>query len=141
MRDSRVTLLTPTAINTSTTVYSEAVNLLDGYTGSHLEPTGEYGIGIRVVYTDIVGTAFNVATSIQESSDNSTWYTISTWDTIDPVATVVRDKIVMEKRIRPDRKYIRVVVTTTNVAASGESLTAKADIVDGTAVGNAIRYA
>jgi hypothetical protein len=141
MRDSRVTLLTPTEISTNTTIYSEAVNLLDGYVGSHLEPTGEYGVGVKVMYTSIATTgSFEVATFVEESDNNSTWYRIATWDTIDPIDKVEKLKIVMEKRVRPDRKYLRVGITTTNISGS-EKLTAQADIVDGATCGNTTRYA
>lgn len=141
MRDSRVDFLDQTTIDSSATLNSDSVDLLDGYVGDHLLPVGEYGIGVRAVVTDIAGTSYTLALKIQESDNDSTWYDLSSWDTVNPPTAVKGQKIVFEKRLQPNRRYIRLVATSANVGG-GESCKIRADIADGTTCqGNVIRYA
>lgn len=143
MNDSRISIWTnPTTINSNTTTNGAGLDLFspNGVAGSYITGSGDEGYGLRVQIASITGTAFNLVVQVQESDDNSTFYDLKTLYDGDPVADVVGTKITIEASVRPSRRYIRLVVVSTNI--SGESCVINAWITDvGHDVNFTVRYA
>lgn len=140
MRDTRITLFNsqPVTMSTDTTENGTTLDLLENRVGDYKEgaPAG-YGIGVEilVVPTSATGTDITLALKWQVSDDGSTWVDdqviMDATNVIDTTvdATVVGTKMSIPSRLRTDRRYARVVATTT--ATSSGSFTIRGWASDG----------
>lgn len=151
MKDSRVTVWTnPTALTADGTYNGPTIDLLSNVVVG--QPTNQLpfgnmaeGLGVQILITDIVATAWNLQIKWQTSDDGSTWEDsgfITPRGGIDP-ANVVGNKIVLESTLprNASRRYARLVAITASMSA--ESANMYAYVEDGvkTGVENEVRYA
>lgn len=133
--DTRVTIFdtVPYTINSNATLTGTTIDLKSGYTGDYFEgaPVG-YGLGVRLLFTSITGTSFNLAIKWQVSDDNSTWVDDQQVYSGEVVAAKGdNNALEIQTRLRTPRRYARLVIVSTNI--SSESCILKvAALSDGT---------
>ena len=137
MRETRVTVWDNAegAITADGTVNGPTIDLLENYTGSYKEGTGQYGLGVEIVCTSISGNEFSLTFKWQVSDDASTWVDHEQiYTTTGPVAAAAapKTKIVLPTRLKTPRRYARIVRVIANIVAADATITTKAWVSDGT---------
>ena len=134
MRDTRISLFAglPVTINSNATLNGTTIDLKSGYVGDYFEGAEVgYGFGVQMLFYTITGTSFNIAVKWQVSDDDSTWVDDQTVYSGEVVAaSAAGTKLELSTRIRTPRRYVRLVVTSTNI--SSESCIMNAWVSDGT---------
>lgn len=143
MRDSRVAVFTGTPgtdidVSTATTTNGATLDLLNlniGIDGDYWQgsPNG-YGLGVELLFYSITGAQADVAIKWQVGDDGTNWVDDQQVIPATALDEVVADspggKIAISTRLRTNRRYARLVVTSTNM--SGSSFSFNAWLSDGT---------
>lgn len=136
IRESRVSLfsgmpLAATAISTATTTNGSTIDFKSGYTGNYFEGAQyKYGFNVHLLFTSIVSTNNNVVVKWQVSDDGSTWRDsdeVLRGELSVLMGTNGGTKVEVPSRLVTNRRYARLVITTTGMSGSSFNVNAWVD--------------